>query len=102
MQSVRFHEFGNPAEVLRVEDVPQPEPGAGQVLVRMRARPINPSDLLTVRGLYGSLPSLPATPGLEGVGEIEAVGEGVKNLSPGQRVIPLAVPGTWQEYLLAN
>ena len=56
MQSVRFHEFGDPADVLRVEDVPQPEPGADQVLVRLRARSINPSDLLTVRGLYGALP----------------------------------------------
>ena len=101
MRSVRFYEFGNPADVLRVEDVPQPEPSADQVLVRLRARSINPSDLLTVRGLYGALPRLPATPGLEGMGEVAAVGEGVKHLRPGQRVIPLGVPGTWQEYLLA-
>ena len=101
MRSVRFYEFGDPDDVLRVEDVPQPEPGAGQVLVRLRARSINPSDLLTVRGLYGALPKLPATPGLEGMGEVAAVGEGVKNFRPGQRVIPLGVPGTWQEYLLA-
>lgn len=102
MKSVRFYEFGNPAELLRVEDVPQPEPGANQVLVRMRARPINPSDLLTVRGFYGALPKLPATPGLEGMGEVAAVGEGVTNLRAGQRVIPLGVGGTWQEYLLAD
>ena len=101
MQSVKFHEFGNPADVLRVEDVPQPEPGANQVLVRLRARSINPSDLLTVRGLYGALPRLPATPGLEGMGEVAAVGHGVNNLRPGQRVIPLGVQGTWQDYILA-
>lgn len=101
MQSVRFDEFGNPAEVLRVEDVPQPEAGANQVLVRLRARPINPSDLLTVRGLYGALPKLPATPGLEGMGEVVAVGDGVSNLRPGQRVIPLGVQGTWQQYIVA-
>ena len=101
MRSVRFYEFGNPADVLRVEDAPTPEPGANQVQVRMRARSINPSDLLTVRGLYGSLPVLPATPGLEGMGEVSAVGDGVQNLRPGQRVIPLGVPGTWQEYILA-
>jgi NADPH:quinone reductase-like Zn-dependent oxidoreductase len=101
MQSIKFYEFGNPAEVLRVEDAPQPQPGAGQVLVRLRARSINPSDLLTVRGLYGSLPKLPATPGLEGMGEVIAVGDGVKHLLPGQRVIPLGVQGTWQDYLLA-
>jgi NADPH2:quinone reductase len=101
MQSVRFHEFGDPARVLRVEDVPRPEAGAGQVLVRMRARPINPSDLLTVRGLYGALPVLPATPGLEGMGEVAEVGEGVGHLRAGQRVIPLGVPGTWAEYVVA-
>jgi NADPH2:quinone reductase len=101
MQSVRFHEFGDPREVLRVEDVPRPEAGAGQVLVRMRARPINPSDLLTVRGLYGALPVPPATPGLEGMGEVAEVGEGVTHLRTGQRVIPLGVAGTWAEYVVA-
>ncbi|HVF57751.1 MAG TPA: zinc-dependent alcohol dehydrogenase family protein [Pyrinomonadaceae bacterium] len=101
MQSVRFYEFGSPSDVLRVEDVAQPRPGANQVLVRLRARSINPSDLLTVRGLYGALPKLPATPGLEGMGEVAAVGDEVKNLGVGQRVIPLGVQGTWQEYILA-
>lgn len=101
MKSVKFYEFGNPSDVLRVEDVPQPEPGANQVLIRLRARSINPSDLLTVRGLYGALPKLPATPGLEGMGEVMVVGDGVTHLRPGQRVIPLGVQGTWQEYILA-
>lgn len=101
MQSVRFHEFGNPAEVLRVEEVERPAPGAGQVLVKMRARTINPSDLLTVRGLYGSLPVPPATPGLEGMGEVAEVGEGVGHLRAGQRVISLGVPGTWADYIVA-
>src|SRR5215218_4825602 len=70
MQSVRFHEFGNP------------------------------SDLLTVRGLYGSLPVPPATPGLEGMGEVAELGEGVRHLRVGQRVIPLGVAGTWAEFVV--
>ncbi len=102
MKSVRFYEFGNPADKLRVEDVEQPVPGENQVLVKLRARSINPSDLLTVRGLYGALPKLPSTPGLEGMGEVAEVGSGVKNFRAGQRVIPLGVPGTWQEYLVAE
>lgn len=101
MQSVRFKEFGDPSTVLRVEEVERPEPGAGQVLVRVRARPVNPSDVLTVRGLYGALPALPATPGLEGMGEVAALGEGVARLREGQRVIPLGVAGTWAEYVVA-
>lgn len=101
MKSIRFSEFGEPLEVLRVEDVPLPEPGAGEVLVRMRARSINPSDLLTVRGLYGALPKLPSTPGLEGMGEVREAGEGINHLQAGQRVIPLGVAGTWQEYIIA-
>jgi NADPH:quinone reductase len=102
MKSVRFGEFGDPAEVLSVEEVERPSAGAGQVLVRMRARAVNPSDLLTVQGLYGALPKLPATPGLEGMGEVAEVGEGVTHLRAGQRVIPLGVAGTWQEYLVAG
>src|SRR5260370_34578935 len=102
MRSVRFYEFGNPVNVLRVEDVPQPEPGKNQVLVRLRARSINPSDLLTVRGLYGSLPKLPATPGFEGMGEVAAGGDEVKHRRPGQRVIPLGGHVTWQENILAS
>lgn len=102
MRSVRFAEFGEPADVLTVEDVAAPEPGPGQVLIRLRARPINPSDLFTIRGTYGILPKLPATPGLEGAGEIAALGEGVTQFQVGQRVVPLESAGTWQEYIVAQ
>jgi NADPH:quinone reductase len=102
MRSLRFDRLGEPAEVLRLVDEPTPTPRAGQVLVRMRARPINPSDLYYVRGVYGLKPPLPAVPGFEGAGVIEAVGEGVAGLQAGQKVIPLGVAGTWAEYLVAR
>ncbi len=102
MRSVRFTEFGEPADVLTVEEVATPEPGPGQVLIRLRARPINPSDLFTIRGTYGTLPKLPATPGLEGAGVIAALGEGVTQFQVGQQVVPLESAGTWQELIVAR
>ena len=102
MRSVRFDRFGDPAEVLRVEEVPEPSAGPGEVLVRMRARPINPSDLLTVRGAYGTLPPLPATPGYEGMGVVEAIGPDVGGVPVGQRVIPGRISGTWQQLVVAR
>ncbi len=102
MRSVRFHRFGEPTSVLQLEEIPAPSAGAGQLLVRMSARPINPSDLLTVRGLYGVRPQLPATPGYEGTGVVEAVGPDVRGFRIGERVVPTRTPGTWQELVVAN
>jgi NADPH:quinone reductase-like Zn-dependent oxidoreductase len=102
MRAVRFSTFGDPADVLTLEELPMPQPGPGQVLVRLRARPINPSDLFQIRGKYGRLPRLPATPGMEGAGVIEALGEGVKQVQVGQQVVPLVAGGTWQEYLVVD
>ncbi len=66
----------------------------------MIARPINPSDLLQVQGVYGRKPPLPATAGLEGLGVIEALGEGVSGWAIGQRVVPMGAQGTWAEGLV--
>lgn len=101
MRSLIFHRFGDPSEVLTLEEVPTPEPGPGQVRVRLGARSINPSDVLTVRGQYGRRPKLPATPGYEAAGTIDAIGPGVADWTVGQRVIPLGVEGTWQEAIIA-
>jgi NADPH:quinone reductase-like Zn-dependent oxidoreductase len=100
MRSIRYDQLGDPAQVLRLADLPKPEPGPQELLIRLTARPINPSDLLSVAGRYGVLPKLPATPGLEGAGNIEAIGSEVKGFRVGQRVVPLgANQGTWQEYV---
>ena len=105
MKAIVFEKFGEPCEVLHVHDVPMPAaPVAGEVRVRMRLSPINPSDLMTVRGAYGRLPSLPATPGFEGVGIVEAVGSGwlakLRGIKPGRRVAVLnAKGGNWQEFV---
>jgi NADPH:quinone reductase-like Zn-dependent oxidoreductase len=105
MKAVVFERFGEPREVLQVRDLPVPAPGPGQVRVRMRASPINPSDLLMVRGQYGRLPALPATPGFEGVGVIDAAGPGwlrlLRGLRPGRRVAVLG-SGNWQEYVVVS
>ena len=66
VKAIVFERFGEPADVLQVRDVPMPEPGPGQVRVRMIASPINPSDLMVVRGRYGVLPRLPAVRVLRG------------------------------------
>lgn len=100
MRAIVFDHFGEPAEVLALRDVPMPELGAGQVRVRMLAAPINPSDLMVVRGTYGKLPTLPATPGFEGVGVVEAAGSGMLGkFYVGKRVIvPNSLTGSWAEY----
>jgi NADPH:quinone reductase-like Zn-dependent oxidoreductase len=102
MKALVFDRFGDPAEVLQVRDVPVPEPGAGQVRVRMLASPINPSDLLYVRGEYGRQARLPATPGFEGVGVVDAAGSGLLGrLRLGRRVAVLnSASGNWQEQVL--
>ncbi len=94
---VQFARFGDPAEVLDVVDAPDPgPPGPGEVAVDFVASPLNPSDLLTVRGEYGVRPELPATPGYEGVGRVAALGDGVTHLEVGDLVLLWGARGTWR------
>ena len=97
MRAIRFHRFGPPAEALQLDELPEEAPGPGQVRLRLTQRPINPSDLLTISGHYGRLPRLPAVAGLEGVGRVAALGEGVAGWRVGDRAIPLGAGGTWRE-----
>ncbi|GAA3056846.1 zinc-binding dehydrogenase [Pseudonocardia yunnanensis] len=100
MRMIRFRQHGEPKDVLAVEDRPVPEPGAGEVRVRILASPVNPSDLLYVRGQYSGVEArFPAPAGFEGVGVIDAVGPHVQGLAPGQRVSVInGKGGNWAEY----
>jgi len=100
MLAVRHHEFGDPAEVLEVESLPVPEPGPGEVRVKLLAATINPSDYGMIGGSYGRLRELPAVAGREGLGEIDALGEGVDSVELGARV-RFPDQGTWQGYACA-
>ncbi len=96
---IRFHEFGSPLDVLKIESKSIVPPSDHEMLVRMLARPINPSDLIPIRGSYSHRISLPTIPGYEGVGIVEDVGAGVSQHLLGKRVLPLRGEGTWQEYV---
>nr|WP_263323146.1 zinc-dependent alcohol dehydrogenase family protein [Neobacillus sp. Marseille-Q6967] len=94
---IKFYEFGSPKNVLKVEYKSIEPPKDNEVLVRILARPINPSDLIPIRGAYSHRISLPNIPGYEGVGIVEDVGPLVSKNLIGKRVLPLRGEGTWQE-----
>lgn len=101
MKTILVRQFGGP-EVLKLEEVPTPKPAAGQVLVRIHAAGVNPYDTYMRTGTYAQKPALPYTPGSDGAGVIEAVGEGVKRVKPGDRVYTAkTITGAYAEYALA-
>lgn len=85
MKAIRAHEFGGP-EVLRCDDMPEPAPGPGQVRVRLHAAGVNPFDTYMLTGTYAIKPPLPYSPGADGAGVVEAVGDGVTGITAGDRV----------------
>jgi NADPH:quinone reductase-like Zn-dependent oxidoreductase len=93
--------FGDPAEVLSVQEVPDPRPGPGQALVRVLLSPVHNHDLWTVRGSYGFKPEMPARAGTEAIGVVAEVGEGVEGLEVGQRVATGGSFGAWAELIVA-
>ena len=101
MRSLIHRSFGEFAEVLEQAEMPQPEPKAGQVRLKVILSPIHNHDIWTVRGSYGYKPELPAIGGSEAVGIIDALGEGVTGFELGQRVSAAGIHGSWAEYCLA-
>ncbi|CAL9494412.1 Zinc-type alcohol dehydrogenase-like protein [Streptomyces sp. enrichment culture] len=105
MKAVRFHEYGEPG-VLRYEDVEQPAPGAGEVLIRVAATSFNSVDGNIRAGfMQGPIPvTLPHTPGLDVAGTVDALGEGVDGIAVGDDVIgflPMTGTGAAAEYVIA-
>ncbi|MCT7663018.1 zinc-dependent alcohol dehydrogenase family protein [Shinella kummerowiae] len=92
--------FGDPRQVIGLEELQRAAPGPGEVEIRIRRAAINPSDLIPVTGAYRSRTTLPFVPGFEGVGEIVRLGEGVDSLALGRRVLPIGASGLWQDYLV--
>jgi NADPH2:quinone reductase len=93
MRAIRVHEYGGPA-VLKIEEVPDPKAGPGEVVVRVRAAGVNPVDMYVHTGTYARKPPLPYTPGQDGAGEVESAGADVRNFKPGDRVYIAGVGNT--------
>ncbi len=101
MKALLCRAFG-PIETLRVEEVPSPVPGAGKVLIDVKAAAINFPDALVVQGLYQAKPELPFSPGSELAGVVLAVGEGVTRVKAGDRVIASVPCGAFAEECVAD
>jgi NADPH:quinone reductase len=98
MKAIRIHEFGGP-EVLAYEDTEIQEPGPGQARVKLAASGVNFVDVYQRTGLYPG--DVPRTLGLEGAGEVDAIGEGVDHISAGDYVAFASTPGSYAEYVIA-
>ena len=99
MRAIRVHETGGP-EVLRVETIDDPAPGPGQVLIRVEATGVNFIEIYQRKGMYPT--PLPSVPGEEGAGTVVAVGSGVADLRPGDRVVSFNLKGSYAEFALAD
>jgi NADPH:quinone reductase len=104
MRAWQIHQLGSPRDALRLAEVPEPEPGPGQVLVRVLGAAANFPDVLMCQGAYQIRPPLPFTPGVELCGEVVTAGPGVTGIAVGDRVIGgSALPsGAFAELALMN
>jgi NADPH2:quinone reductase len=101
MKAIRVHQFGEP-EVLRYEDVPDPTPGPGQVVIKAQAIGVNPVETYIRAGKYGPR-QFPFTPGADAAGAIQSVGPGITQFKPGDRVYTAAtLSGAYAQLVLAD
>ena len=100
MKAAQLTQFGNPRDSVACIEIDDPgAPGAGEILMRIDAAPINPAEILLIKGAYAARPPLPAPLGIEGAGEVLAVGAGVTRFAPGDKVMSL--PRTnWRERIV--
>ena len=102
MKAIRIERFGEP-EVMQLVEAPQPRPGSGQVLIRMYTVGVNPVETYIRAGNYPRKPSLPYTPGNDGAGIVEQVGEAAGRFRAGDRVyVAGSITGTYAEFALCN
>jgi NADPH:quinone reductase len=105
MRALELRSYEEGERSLVVVERPVPVPGAGQVLIEMAAAPVNPSDLMFLRGLYGQRKRLPVVAGFEGAGRVVATGGGVWARYLAGKPVACAAPfdgdGTWAEFMLA-
>ena len=102
MKAIVVREFGEP-EVMKLEDVPTPEPAGSQTLVKIMAAGVNPVDTYLRTGIHAHAPKLPYTPGKDGAGVIESVGNGVTKFKAGDRVYTAnTLTGTYAEFALCE
>ena len=102
MRQLQLMAHGEPSDVIKLKTVTEPVLGQEEVLVSMEAAPLNPSDFLLVRGMYGVRPALPSPVGAEGVGRVTKTGSKVDGSLPGKRVmiVPSYEQGTWAEQVV--
>src|SRR5256885_3389397 len=103
MRQLQLVAHGEPSDVIKLNTVPEPALGQEDVLISMEAAPINPSDFLFVRGMYGVRPAFPSPVGAEGVGRVAKIGSKVDVALQGKRVliIPTYEQGTWADRVVA-
>ena len=102
MKAYLLTKFDSPEKAFRLVEMPTPEPGPGQVLIRVSAFGLNYADIMARQGLYRELPPLPCVPGYDVEGEVVSTGLGVTSLKPGDRVLALTRFGGYAEYAVTN